>query len=199
MTAAAAKSPAASWVPRAGSLAHRVLQFLVANPDEELFAADISIKFDVETKAIKPCLVGALTAGAIVLRKDDAGRAAYTLGPDQSWRERLAPSAANDGDDGEVNAVARRGRNSGAVLSAADIRGLQIERCFPFPDRKQARAASIIAMQEKLRQLQPDDRVEIPEGARSICATAMKVVGLDTGAKLALKPSKGVMYCWRLA
>ena len=82
---------------------------------------------------------------------------------------------------------------SNSAIRPSDQRG------FPFPDRKKARAAAAIAMQDKLRELEPDCRLPIPDGARALCTAAMKIVGLDTGAKLALKPEKGQLYCWRLA
>jgi hypothetical protein len=183
------------WMPRAGSLAHRLLTFLQANPDEELFASDIAIKFDIDTKSIAPCLVGALASGALAKRKDDRGRAIYALGADQSWRDRVASAAP----EGSALAAAAHPYTAGATLTASEISALQIQRGFPFPDRKKARAAAAIAMQEKLRELEPDCRLPIPDGARALCTAAMKIVGLDTGAKLALRPDKGQLYCWRLA
>ena len=31
-----------AWSPKTGSIAHRVLEFLARNPDEELYTADIA-------------------------------------------------------------------------------------------------------------------------------------------------------------
>lgn len=77
----------AQYVAQVGSIAYQVLSFLIENPEEELRADDIVIKFGGNTSNMSTYLGRAITCGAIdrkhgVYRLGNATTAAVALGQD---------------------------------------------------------------------------------------------------------------------
>ena len=87
----------AQYVAQVGSIAYQVLSFLIENPEEELRADDIVIKFGGSTSNMSTYLGRAITCGAIdrkhgVYRLGNATTAAVALGQDgEALRTRPRP------------------------------------------------------------------------------------------------------------
>lgn len=63
-----------SYVPRAGSVSARVIEFLTQNPDEELGRQDIAVKFDCQAQSVDTYLAAAVKAGVLVrTQNEDSG------------------------------------------------------------------------------------------------------------------------------
>ena len=89
-----------TYTPREGSVAFRVLEFLCANPDESLSAADVAVKFDCTRNNVHTLLAPAVSAGSLIRRADpEDGELVYRVGsgaPAVSAKPAAAPgSAAN--------------------------------------------------------------------------------------------------------
>lgn len=65
------------WRPRAGSLSARVIQWFRAQPDEELTAADIAIKFGVPRPENVHGQLAAAVAGGVLERERERDGATY--------------------------------------------------------------------------------------------------------------------------
>lgn len=50
-------------------MAFRVLEFLCANPDESLSAADVAVKFDCTRNNVHTLLAPAVSAGSLIRRR----------------------------------------------------------------------------------------------------------------------------------
>lgn len=71
-----------AYIPKAGSLAEGVINFLMENPDEELTTTDIAIKFDRLLNTITPGLRTAVYWKHLTLDVGDQHRpSVYRLGP----------------------------------------------------------------------------------------------------------------------
>lgn len=55
---------------RVGSMPARLLDFLKANPEEELTRADVAQKFDMPTTSVNACLEPAVNGGALVFERN---------------------------------------------------------------------------------------------------------------------------------
>ena len=164
-----------AWSPKTGSIAHRVLEFLARNPDEELYTADIAQKFDVEGTSVQPSLVGAIQAGALVVTKDDSGKRVYRLG---AYEARPAVFGTVD-----------------RPPTVADIQALPIES-IPFPDRRRQRAEAVGALVRKLRQLDPEQCIPVTAAIRPLLREALKQID---DRKFKTKAIAKGEFCWRIS
>jgi hypothetical protein len=71
---------AARYTPKPGSLAHRVLTFMVLNPDEELTRADIATKFDANHSTIDSLLALPVTRGVLKRGRNSDMDLVWSLG-----------------------------------------------------------------------------------------------------------------------
>lgn len=67
------------YVPKAGSVADRVIQFLTANPEEELGRRDIALKFDCAHESVDAFLESAVKAGVLVRTRNDDSELVWCL------------------------------------------------------------------------------------------------------------------------
>lgn len=89
-----------TYTPREGSVAFRVLEFLCANPDESLSAADVAVKFDCTRNNVHTLLAPAVSAGSLIRREDlEDGELVYRVGsgaPAVSVKPAAAPGSASN-------------------------------------------------------------------------------------------------------
>jgi hypothetical protein len=168
------------WTPRAGGLAHRVLDFLTRNPDEELYTADIAKKFEVDSTSVQSALIGGVQAGAIVAAKDEKGRRVYRLGT-YAARPSASPFQAAAG--------------APEVPTVEYIQSLPVER-IPFPDAKRRRDDAVGALRLKLMELDVEQCVPVSPAIKPLLSRAMRQIGDRT---FKVRKVSGREYCWRLA
>ena len=89
-----------TYFPREGSVAYRVLEFLSANPDESLSAAEVAIKFDCTRNNVHTLLAPAVSAGSLNRKEDlEDGELVYRIGsgaPAVSAKPAAAPGSASN-------------------------------------------------------------------------------------------------------
>lgn len=68
------------YTPKAGSLPHRVLTFMLLNPDEELTRADIATKFDANHSTIDSLLALPVTRGVLKRGRNSDMDLVWSLG-----------------------------------------------------------------------------------------------------------------------
>lgn len=68
------------YKPSPGSIPHRVLSFLIANPDEELARSDIAVKFDTSAATVDTILRLPTSRGALVKTKNRDMELVWKLG-----------------------------------------------------------------------------------------------------------------------
>jgi len=71
---------ATRYTPKAGSLPHRVLTFMVLNPEEELTRADIATKFDANHSTIDSLLSLPVTRGVLKRGRNSDMDLVWSLG-----------------------------------------------------------------------------------------------------------------------
>ncbi len=161
MTAAKTRS----YIARPDSLAHHVMSFLVANPDEELRADDICVKFGGSTSNLSANLQRALACGAIerkhgvyrlgnlALAKDAIGEAGQAV-RDQAGTQaqqvvalmtaaaRRQPPASIDAASGEAwNAAAAAARPAPMSVTLPTGAVVQLEEA-PYISRRRLTSVS---------------------------------------------------------
>lgn len=171
-----ARSKPEGLAPKPGSVAHRVLEFLARNPDEELYVSDIAQKFDVERTSVQAGLVGAEQAGAVVVTKDETGKRVYRLG---SYASQPAP-----------------------VLSAPsgfptveDIQAVPVLR-IPFPDRRRQREEAVGALRTKLMEMAVEQCIPVTAPLKPLLREALKQIDGRTFKTKAIAQGE---FCWRVA
>ena len=177
----AATAPAA-WAPRAGSLAHRVLEFLARNPDEELYIADIAQKFDTEKGSVQHQLTGAETAGALQVSKDESGKRVYRLGN-------------YAGKPGAASVFSVAPSTSAPSITAQEIRELPVES-IPFPDPKRELAEAQDALAKKLRELSVGQCIPVSPALKPLLRRAIGALGPKAYKVKAIPQGE---FCWRVA
>lgn len=82
------------YKPQAGSVAHRVLSFLQANPDEELTRGDIAVKFDASQASIDTLMQLGVSRGAFKRGRNKQMDIVWTLGAPATFEIEAAPAPA---------------------------------------------------------------------------------------------------------
>ena len=116
-----------TYTPRAGSVALRVIEFLTANPDEQLSAADVAVKFDCTRVNVHTLLAQAVAAGLLVRKEDPKdGELVYVAGSGRALATTpRAPSVPAHRPFGASRAPRAR--------YWVDTRTLTIEKNVPLP------------------------------------------------------------------
>lgn len=165
-----------AWSPKTGGIAHRVLEFLARNPDEELYTADIAQKFDIERTSVQQCLIGAEQAGALKVAKDETGKRLYRLGS-------YAPTGV------PVLTAASR------LPTIEDIQAIPVNN-IPFPDRKRQREDAVGALVTKLRELKVEQCIPVTPALKPLLREAVKRLNDRTFKVKAIAQGE---FCWRVA
>lgn len=91
---------ASTYTPREGAVAFRVLEFLSANRDESLSAAEVAITFDCARNNVHTLLAPAVSAGSLTRKEDlEDGELVYRIGsgaPAVSVKPAAAPGSASN-------------------------------------------------------------------------------------------------------
>lgn len=101
----------AAYIPKAGSLAEEVINFLMANPDEELSSGDIAVKFDHLQTSVTTGLKTAVHWQHLTCEPGSPNRQAiYRLGPARIRMLQDAPSASTIEDSASNALCSYRGQ-----------------------------------------------------------------------------------------
>lgn len=118
-----------SYNPRPGSLAARLIFWLSRNPDEELSAQDVALKFDHPEHRVSADLVDAVNASALTNR-----RGVYGAGPALGeFVGRVQPAKPWKGSHA----------NKGTPLPPLDVSALQVDVDVPEPAAGAGRTLSV--------------------------------------------------------
>ncbi|KWT89330.1 MULTISPECIES: hypothetical protein [unclassified Variovorax] len=84
-----------TYTPRAGSVAYRVIDFLLRNPGEYLTRADIAFKFECSGSSLEMLLGDAMRSSLLERGRNEDGEAIWKLGARRIVLERteVAPAA----------------------------------------------------------------------------------------------------------
>lgn len=166
------------YVPESGSIADRVLQLFIRNPDEYLSSADIALKFDVRSASVHASLAGAVAAGLLVF--------GFAEGEShKTWRA---------GPMFGLWAAARSGAVDPKQLRIAprlpvDPLGVRIQKGVPVPTRDQTSRYALL-----WSRMEPGDMVELPRRSAMSFYSWSKKAGVKMLVRV-LRP--GVTGCWR--
>lgn len=185
--------------PRVGTLPARVIDWLKANPGEELSATDIGLKWDTSPSTASAGLESAVKNGGLVLVRNSDHVWVYRLPADTTTAVQAqatawpAPSPAPSGALEELAKPARKtgGHTETVAVSLAEIDALQVEHDVPIAPATSRRAgaskwAPLVAKLGK-----PGDSVEFPEAWRG--PVAAYVSKLNTDARKASQPQQYVV------
>lgn len=125
-----------TYTPRPGTLPAQVLEFLQANPDEELDLEAISVKWSVHRSYIHTMLARLLDSKQIKRSRNDEGEYIYTLSKASQGSKAGTPSAAVPFPAPPAPPPARdvKGNAKGftSTLKHIDIAALVVEDGVPF-------------------------------------------------------------------
>lgn len=150
------------WPLQSGTIAAQVYAFLHANPDEELTAADVGIKFSAPAHRISVLLAGAVEAQLLQMRVDldkpvGPGAQIYALGRNPLVTMTPPLSSVRPGVErlGKTLEAVQKGLRSDGPPRAAgvDLRGVQIRKGVPVPGARTVGANGLPAASEQLRAL----------------------------------------------
>jgi hypothetical protein len=161
-----------SYLPQPDSLAARVCALFARNPEDELSAADIALKFDVtNVGGIKHSLAQSVATGLLTLKKN-LTISTYSAGP--RLAEALSKAEAAPGNGGGAPAtggfyawLARNGQTSaeGRAPTANTLPppdSLVIEQGVPMPTARAALGAQYAAV---FADMGPGDSFKVPTSA----------------------------------
>ena len=205
----------ATYTPREGSVASKVIQFLAANPDEQLDADLIAAKCDCDRRNVHT-LLGPAVQACMLMRTEDleSGELVYSAGAAipvsggqptgrgfHGWLERKGEASAE-------GRVSRRTASAAPAPAASetpsakraspfwiDPSTVQIDRGVPMPSRGGARAMDWNPL---LARMDVGDSFELPAGAKSAIGTAMKAFKDATGKVLSARKVDGGIRVWRV-
>ena len=204
---------AATYTPREGSVAWKVIQFLQANRDEQLDADLISAKCDCVRANVHTLLGPAVQAGLLVRTEDvPSGELVYSAGsgaalppeqptasPFHAWLERRGQDSA----EGRPQRHLPRPTNAPAPAPAKrapaapfriDVGTVQIDKNVPLPGRRQPMDWTPL-----LGKLEVGDSFLLPAAAKSAIGSAVKVHKDATGMQLTTRTVDGGIRVWRVA
>lgn len=202
----------ATYTPREGSVPFKVIQFLTANPDEQLDADLISAKCDCDRRNVHTLLSSAVQAGLLHRAEDTStGELVYTVGSGEpaktpamggfhAWLDRK-------GQQSEEAPSPRRAAHPPKLMQQdagdkkrsgpywVDTAAVRIDKGIPMPSR----GAKAIAWAPLLDQLAVGDSFQLPDEAKSAIGTAMKAYKDSTGKTLASRKVDGGIRVWRVS
>lgn len=176
---------AATYTPREGSVAWKVIQFLQANRDEQLDADLISAKCDCVRANVHTLLGPAVQAGLLKRSEDfPSGELVYSAGsgaalPPEQPSTATAPAPA---------------KRTLAAPFRIDIGTVQIDKNVPLPGRRQPMDWTPL-----LGKLEVGDSFLLPNAAKSAIGTAMKAFKDATGKELCSRKVEDGIRVWRTA
>lgn len=176
-----------TYTPRAGSVAFRVIEFLLANPDEQLGSADVAIKFDCARNNVHTLLSDAVTAGFLARKEDlEDGELVYVAGNGRALQPtQRVPSVPAHRPFGA--------RPTPRARYWVDTSTLAIEKNVPLPS-----ARNLIDWHGLLSRMEVGDSVALPKEAR---ATLTKAISerhkRADGGKFALRGVGDGCRIWR--
>lgn len=180
-----------TYFPREGSVAYRVLEFLSANPDESLSAAEVTIKFDCTRNNVHTLLAPAVSAGSLNRKEDlEDGELVYRIGsgaPAVSVKPAAVPGSASN-PFGAARGAARAPFwiDAGQLVIDNDVP-------LPPPARRRIDWPSVFA------RMAPGDSFALPAGAKSSIAKAITDDKKATGREFATRLVDGGIRVWRVS
>ena len=178
----------ATYTPREGSVAWKVIQFLQANPDEQLDADLISAKCDCDRRNVHTLLGPAVQAELLVRKADgEDGELVYTVGKGRKSAEGRAHQQLS-----QQSAAPAKARSAPFWIDATTVK---IEKDIPLPGR----GTRAIDWSPLLDRLEVGDSFQLPAAAKSSVGTAMKAFKDSTGKVLASRKVDGGIRVWRVA
>lgn len=184
----------AAYTPRTGSVADRVIEFLSANRDEALSAADIAVKFDATRNNVHTLMAQAVAAGLVTRAEDPAdSELVYRIGNGRADSPAPAP-ATTFGAHQPFPAKARRT----PVRVNLDLAAITLQDDVPPPD--QAAATMRSQFMALLAGMKPGQSFAVPVSCRatvSKVATTLKKSG--SGRWQVAAESNEHVRCWRLS
>ena len=180
-----------TYTPREGSVAFRVLEFLCANPDESLSAADVAVKFDCTRNNVHTLLAPAVGAGSLNRKEDlEDGELVYRIGsgaPAVSAKPAAAPGSASN-PFGAARGAAR-------TPFWVDAGQLAIDSDVPLPPPTRRR----IDWPSVFVRMAPGDSFALPARAKSSIAKAITDDKKATGREFATRLVDGGIRVWRVS
>lgn len=180
-----------TYTPREGSVAFRVLEFLCANRDESLSAADVAVKFDCARNNVHTLLAPAVSAGSLIRREDpEDGELVYRVGsgaPAVSVKPAAAPGSASN-PFGAARGAAR-------TPFWVDAGQLAIDSDVPLPPPTRRR----IDWPSVFVRMAPGDSFALPARAKSSIAKAITDDKKATGREFATRLVDGGIRVWRVS
>ena len=122
------------YKPIANSKPAKVIQFFSANPDEELTADDMVIKFGMQRNSVHTILRPATMAGLLSRRRDEFGDHFYSLGP-SLIRETSEPTEAASSADNPldpVHSISFQWPTNGRSIDIEAINLLVVDSHIPY-------------------------------------------------------------------
>ena len=181
----------ATYAPRAGSVAERVIRFLADNPDEVLTTDDIAVKFEASRNNVHSLLAQAVAAGLLV-RAEDPGESELVYRAGQGRVPAPAPAPATPFS--AHRPFQRRPRRAPAQIDVGAIR-LEDNVPQPWPDRSLA-----AQMTSLLLSMRPGQSFAVDLAARHSLRSAITALKKSRrGQWTARAQGAGELRCWRLS
>ena len=201
---------ATAYVPREGSVAWKVVQFLQANRDEKLDADLISAKCECDRRNVHTLLGQSVQAGLLVRVEDpSSGELMYSAGtgaalppeapttsPFHAWLERKGQGSAEGRAhrrSSPPNAAAPAAKRTPSAPFRIDFSTVQIDKGLPVPGRRQS-----LDWTPLLGRLEVGDSFLLPAAGKSAVGTAMKAFKDSTGKVLTARAVEGGIRVWRV-
>ncbi len=199
----------ATYTPRAGSVAYKVIQLLAANPDEQLDAGLIAAKCDCDRRNVHT-LLGPAVQACMLMRTEDmeSGELVYSAGAAIPVSGGQPPGRGFHGwleRKGQASAEGRAPRQAAPLATTApekkrsapfwiDASTVRIDKGVPIPGR----GTKAIDWAPLLGQLAVGDSFLLPATAKSAIGNAMKAFKDSTGKTLASRKVDGGIRVWRI-
>ncbi|MBF9263596.1 hypothetical protein [Paracidovorax cattleyae] len=201
-----------AYVPREGSAAWKVIQYLRANPDERLDADVISARCDCGRASVHT-LMGPSVEAKLLKRQEDleSGELVYSLGPARTELAKLAPERkssfhgwlerkglqSQEGLPTRSAATPATGapaatRRSPAAPFVVDLATIKVEKSVPLPSRR-----ATMDWTPLLDQLEVGDSFALPAAARSSITGAIKAYKDATQRELTSRTLGDEIRVWR--
>lgn len=177
-----------TYTPRQGSVVSKVIEFLTANPDEQLDADLISAKCDCDRRNVHTLLGPAVQAGLLHRAEDiPSAELVYTLGAGTQAKRK--PS----GQPMQVSAPPPARSKKHVAAFRIDVGNVQIDKDVPLPSR----SGVAIDWASLFDRLEVGHSFPLPIEGRSAVTTAMKAYKDATGKTMACRTVDGGIRVWR--
>lgn len=180
------RSSPAAYVPEAGSLTARVLDFMCRNMEEDVLTRDLTSKFDVTTSVLTPALQEPQRLHLLTYERQTG-----------VWRAGPGLAAWKTQRDAPANIIAPQRRKlvyAPRAASTLDPSKLVIKSGVPVPSKRAPGVKSAYAV--LWQRMQTGDSVELPD--RQAHGLASYVKGIK-GIAVVRRVSEGVKGVWRTA